>query len=435
MNGGIRRTDPADVSATGPSLDRSAVAPTARDAQDRPRTPLPRTPESDIDLVMRIRRGERDAFDDVYEQYADDVFSMCLLILGEAEVAQAAAGTAFALVARTRLGALGEPTRLRSWLLELARGSALAWSGSPQARGGPVRHAAAPEEMLAKTQLTPAPRGLREGLVRTFDRAATALGSPVPSVPPHASSMPDTSMPAPMSASIPASMPAPMSAPMPDTPVPDTPAGSARGTSADHTDEPGSVAHPDGVARPPDERRGRPMVTLAASLLLAVAGVTAAINWPTTAEVSPRYPDVAFGPPAPGPLVTGRHRPDTISPTVAGAFTRRVPGQRTVPTMLEVASANEMILVAQRSTAELARPQAVPEPSPPTMVNVLPRSTATLPTVTASSSMGNSATHVPPVEVPSASPATQMPSTAPSATPDADTTTPSVLTSGTPPQA
>ncbi|WP_239330981.1 RNA polymerase subunit sigma-24 [Frankia sp. CiP3] len=413
MNGGIRRTDPADVSATGPRLDRSAVAPTARDAQDRPRTPLPRTPESDIDLVMRIRRGERDAFDDVYEQYADDVFSMCLLILGEAEVAQAAAGTAFALVARTRLGALGDPTRLRSWLLELARGSALAWSGSPQARGGPVRHAAAPEEMLARTQLTPAPRRLREGLVRTFDRAATALESPVPSVPPHASSIP---------------------ASMPDTP-PDTPAGSARGTSADHTDEPGSVARPDGAARPPDERRGRPIVTLAASLLLAVAGAATAINWPTTAEVSPRYPDVAFGPPAPGPLVTGRHRPDTISPTVAGVFTRRLPGQRTEPTMFEVAGANEMILVAQRSTAELARPQAVPEPSPPTMANVVPRSTATPPKVIITPSTNSSATNAPPVEVPSASPATQMPSTAPSATPDAGTTTPSVPTSGTPPQA
>ncbi|AEH11702.1 MULTISPECIES: putative RNA polymerase sigma factor [Protofrankia] len=123
---------------------------------------------------MRIRHGQRQAFDDLYDRYADDVFSVCLLILGEPTVAHAAAGTAFALVARSRLSPLSDPTRLHAWLLELARGSSLAWSGSPQVQAAPVPHGITPEEMLAATQLVAAPASLREGLARTFDRAAAA---------------------------------------------------------------------------------------------------------------------------------------------------------------------------------------------------------------------------------------------------------------------
>ncbi len=127
--------------------------------------------DDDADLAARVRRGDRQAFDDLYDLYADDVFSMCLLILGDPTVARAAAGTAFALVARTRLNPLSDPARLRSWLLELARGSALAWSGSPQARSIPVPHGVPPEELLVGS-VVPAPASLRVGLARTFDRAA-----------------------------------------------------------------------------------------------------------------------------------------------------------------------------------------------------------------------------------------------------------------------
>ncbi|WP_198939429.1 MULTISPECIES: hypothetical protein [Pseudofrankia] len=98
---------------------------------------------------------------------------MCLVVLGDPTVARAAAGTAFALVARTRMNPLSEPDRLRSWLLELARGSALAWSGSPQARSAPVPHGVSAEEMIDGA-VVPAPTSLRAGLARTFDRAASA---------------------------------------------------------------------------------------------------------------------------------------------------------------------------------------------------------------------------------------------------------------------
>ncbi|WP_052710902.1 hypothetical protein [Pseudofrankia sp. DC12] len=127
----------------------------------------------DADLVARVRRGDRQAFDDLYDRYADDVFSMCLVVLGDPTVARAAAGTAFALVARTRMNPLSDPSRLRSWLLELARGSALAWSGSPQARSVPVPHGVGAEEMI-EGAVVPAPASLHTGLARTFDRAASA---------------------------------------------------------------------------------------------------------------------------------------------------------------------------------------------------------------------------------------------------------------------
>jgi hypothetical protein len=98
---------------------------------------------------------------------------MCLLVLGDPAVAKAAAGTAFALVARTRAAPLSDPDRLRPWLLELARGSALAWSGSPQARSVPVPHGVSAESMLDGAVVA-APASLRVGLARTFDRAARA---------------------------------------------------------------------------------------------------------------------------------------------------------------------------------------------------------------------------------------------------------------------
>jgi len=128
--------------------------------------------DGDADLVARVRRGDRQAFDDLYDRYADDVFSMCLVVLGDPTVARAAAGTAFALVARTRMNPLSDPSRLRSWLLELARGSALAWSGSPQARSVPVPHGVSAESMI-EGAVVPAPASLRAGLARPHPRSST----------------------------------------------------------------------------------------------------------------------------------------------------------------------------------------------------------------------------------------------------------------------
>ena len=308
--------------------------------------------EGDADLVARVRSGDRDSFDELYDTYADDVFSMCLLILGDPAVARAAAGTAFALVARTRLNPLTDPNRLRSWLLELARGSALAWSGSPQARSVPVPHGVSAEEMI-EGAVVPAPASLRVGLARTFDRAAIAAADRQPA---HLGLRKVSN---------------------PDADVHDAPTEIGRGERIgrrieqqpalvdvgdgqpydDSRDSPTVVPLPRHVAASggstaaPAEWRTRPAITVAAALVLAVAGVTAAVSWPTSsnsisAEEFPEVAVVSASPAsgtssdAPGPpRVAVVVPPPAVVPTVAGMFTRvpaderpgNTPAQPTVP--------------------------------------------------------------------------------------------------------
>ncbi|OAA20265.1 hypothetical protein UG55_10808 [Frankia sp. EI5c] len=294
----------------------------------------------DADLVARVRRGDRQAFNDLYNRYADDVFSMCLLILGDPTVARAAAGTAFALVARTRLNPLSDPTRLRPWLLELARGSALAWSGSPQARSVPVPHGVSPEELLDGA-VVPAPASLRAGLQRTFDRAAAAAGAAAAAASRRAAERAGSSDPAAVAGPAPAVPPqAAFTASAHGVKAPAagakkaTKAGTSASASAStgrsgghaqdeavtiiapstglhpHTEQPDAYLHeqfpptaetpgddhgnvlpllavdralpePDDRGNGPVEFRARPAIAVAAALAVAVAGLTAVIAWPT----------------------------------------------------------------------------------------------------------------------------------------------------------
>ncbi len=164
-------------------------------------------------------------------------------------------------------------------------------------------------------------------------------------------------------------------------------------------------------------------------------GIAAAINWPTAAEVGVPYADVALGPATPGPRppATDRNQTVMIIPTVAGEFARRLSGQRTEPTVPEVDGANQMVLVAQRSTAEAIRPQAAPEPGPPNMIGSLSRATARPVAAAPTTPAERSATNAPPsgAEPPSTPPATPTQPTIPSATPDAATSATTVPTSGT----
>ncbi|MCK9925002.1 RNA polymerase subunit sigma-24 [Frankia sp. AgPm24] len=330
--------------------------------------------DDDADLVARVRSGDRLAFDDLYDLYADDVFSMCLLILGDPTVARAAAGTAFALVARTRLNPLSDPARLRSWLLELARGSALAWSGSPQARSVPVPHGVAPEELLLGA-VVPAPASLRVGLARTFDRAATVAEAAASRRAAEASAFlaAGRSMVTPAHHHAPAADSTPAAGHEPA----ETPAmtdGDAAVTGSHPRYEPASIE----AARPPAQRaperdlplmrvdedgaefagpstvvplapwRTRPAMAAAAVLAAAAVGLTAAMNWPASepqlisesriAVVSPSTPP-AFARPSAAPAAPGGRtdsdRP-TAAATVAGAYTSGAgPARHRVPHVIE----------------------------------------------------------------------------------------------------
>ncbi|WP_235947730.1 hypothetical protein [Candidatus Frankia alpina] len=289
--------------------------------------------DDDADLAARVRRGDRQAFDDLYDLYADDVFSMCLLILGDPTVARAAAGTAFALVARTRLNPLSDPARLRSWLLELARGSALAWSGSPQARSIPVPHGVPPEELLVGA-VVPAPASLRVGLARTFDRAvavaeaaAASRRAAMPAAPVVPAAAQKISL-----VKAPAEPAVPLASDAAETLIAPAVARSLPLMRMDAETEAADAVSTSG--RWILERHSRPAIAAAAAIAAAVVSLTAAMNWPSSnprllaengvAVVSPqRSLDMVRPATAPAAPSGGTATTPTVVPTVAGAFTSR----------------------------------------------------------------------------------------------------------------
>ncbi|CAO5248218.1 RNA polymerase sigma factor [Frankia sp. AgKG'84/4] len=448
--------------------------------------------DDDADLVARVRRGDRQAFDDLYDLYADDVFSMCLLILGDPTVARAAAGTAFALVARTRLNPLSNPAGLRSWLLELARGSALAWSGSPQARSIPVPHGVRPEELLVGA-VVPAPASLRVGLSRTFDRAAavaeaaanrraamsaasTTRAAAVPTSPPEPAPAPKISLVKGMAAQ-PAVAGAAADGDVPragsagddldvelDVELADSkaatrvPAAAVRALPLMRMDADAG----DGAVGVEEGRlalvwRGRPALAAAAAMIVAAAGLTAAMNWPSADPQLMSESGVAIVHSAPSEAVvrpstapaapTGRDlatRP--ITPTVAGAFTSRAatpdgraPRQprlvepiardvhRTQPAVAKPASAPRVTLSeSPTSPAEHVVVPSTPATTAPTTV------TPTVPATPISPTSSAPATRTPGPTVPAPPTVTAPVTTAPAPTSAAPLpTTPTVPT--TPP--
>jgi DNA-directed RNA polymerase specialized sigma24 family protein len=448
--------------------------------------------DGDANLVARVRYGDRRSFDDLYDRYADDVFSMCLLILGDPAVARAAAGTAFALVARTRMHPLSDPSRLRPWLLELARGSALAWSGSPQARSVPVPHGVSAENMLDGA-VVPAPASLRVGLARTFDRAAVAAaearaiaGRPARSAIAANTAAGDAGTPAAPAKvdltkagavktadaaaatvnltknstvnltkkaatrtnSAEATVTAlPARRAVADAPTADggIPAAEPTGTHADdtHTLVVPLVSAGDAAVAPTGQRDwlARPAIAVAASLVLAVAGITAAVNWPSNARVTADgYPEVAVAS-VPAPLATGPGRagtlpPPRVVPTVAGEFTSRPAidegtGRGVHHGLAAPAGQPAMLdpIVPVQTVAPAPPRPAVSATAPPTTGT---RTTTRPPTSRTTGPGTGSTTNPPPTTATTTNPPpTTAPPTAPAPTPTAPTTS-ATKTSTTP---
>lgn len=74
----------------------------------------------DADLVGAALAGDREAFAAIYDRYSSQVFTMCAHMLGNREDAADATSDVF-LTAAERLGQLRDPSRLRVWLLAIAR--------------------------------------------------------------------------------------------------------------------------------------------------------------------------------------------------------------------------------------------------------------------------------------------------------------------------
>jgi RNA polymerase sigma factor (sigma-70 family) len=79
---------------------------------------------TDADLVAAVRGGDRAAFGEMYERYADRVYGLCLTVLRRPEEAADATHDTFVRVAE-RLEQLRNPERLRSWMFSIARNEAL----------------------------------------------------------------------------------------------------------------------------------------------------------------------------------------------------------------------------------------------------------------------------------------------------------------------
>lgn len=90
----------------------------------------------DADLVGAALAGDSEAFGAIYDRYSSQVFTMCAHMLGNREDAADVTSDVF-LMAAERLGQLRDPSRLRVWLLAIARRSVYRRS-SRRSRAVPV---------------------------------------------------------------------------------------------------------------------------------------------------------------------------------------------------------------------------------------------------------------------------------------------------------
>jgi len=82
-------------------------------------------PDPDADLVVRVARGDRDAFETLYRRYVRSVYSLALRRLGDPQSAEDAAQEAFAAVWRSARTYRPERGAAAPWLYSIARNAAV----------------------------------------------------------------------------------------------------------------------------------------------------------------------------------------------------------------------------------------------------------------------------------------------------------------------
>jgi RNA polymerase sigma factor (sigma-70 family) len=83
-------------------------------------TPLGATHE---ERLQRALAGDESAFRWIVETYSGDMAQVCLVVVGDLELADEAVAAAWPIAWR-KLGSLREPDRLRSWLISIAANQA-----------------------------------------------------------------------------------------------------------------------------------------------------------------------------------------------------------------------------------------------------------------------------------------------------------------------
>ena len=76
--------------------------------------------QSDEQLVIDLRNGSTDAFEELYHRYKRHIFTFCLKLTGDRSLAEDATHDTF-LKMYHNIGTLNDPRILRSWLYSIAR--------------------------------------------------------------------------------------------------------------------------------------------------------------------------------------------------------------------------------------------------------------------------------------------------------------------------
>jgi RNA polymerase sigma factor (sigma-70 family) len=75
---------------------------------------------TDAELAIAAANGDRGAFADIYDRYANGLYELCRAVLGDAHEASDAVHDTF-VIAATHLAGLRDPARLKPWLCAIAR--------------------------------------------------------------------------------------------------------------------------------------------------------------------------------------------------------------------------------------------------------------------------------------------------------------------------
>ena len=117
------QTDDASQQALPNSLTKES-SPLGKERANRMREAAPSISDvatlSDIDLVTRTLKGEKEAFSEIVRRYQDAVFNLCLRMLNDYHEAEDAAQEIFVKVYR-HLNRFDKRRRFSTWILSIAR--------------------------------------------------------------------------------------------------------------------------------------------------------------------------------------------------------------------------------------------------------------------------------------------------------------------------
>lgn len=127
-------------------------------------------PVDDAPLVRRACEGDQGAWSEIYDRYADRLYTYCRAILHDDHEAEDTVHDAF-VTAAGRLGQLRDPSRLRPWLYAICRSGALA-------RARKRKRSVPTENVIDLTATVPEPTGPEQAELALLVRDAAEGLSP-----------------------------------------------------------------------------------------------------------------------------------------------------------------------------------------------------------------------------------------------------------------